>query len=411
MSRVVRVMAIVALCTACRRDGPTPALARRDNPNVPPACREARQTPRDPGGIPIGVPAPAAIATAAATVRVLSTSPLRVEAIGDLEGLSWEVPLEPTPAAVAKLAGLRFRDVITIHHAVEPVMNRIERDPLPVLDVERSASAVAPVLVEWLPADGDALRVYADGRADIRRPDERVTITLADAELRALLASFAAAGFDAEPGDDHALGFGDVVLACERRQRVHVAGRERALAPVLAALADLRARAAALESPVLLVRGPDRVQIVDWPASAPPLADLARRHELAEAQARGGDYGSPIWQPLPRELMAAITRTRNEHAPVTQVLLRDHGVLHWLYDLGCQYGNPICRPDTYATVGLDLPIITPAPAWAPDFAAVGADGQFFDGTREPRWLTLHGWYLQGDAMYEVSLKRLRRPKA
>lgn len=385
-----------------------PAIAPSDNPNVPSICREAHQQPGDLGGAPRGISATSTTWTAAATVRILSTAPFRVEPIGDRDGMSWDVPLQPTPGAAAKLAGMRFREVVTIHYVPPPILNRVEVDPVPVLDVEPATTAVAPVVVEWVPDDATAIRVYADGHVVVHRPDEPVTVMLTDAELRTFLSSFAVAGFDALPGDDGALGYGDVVLSCERRQRVRVAGHERALAPVLAALAELGARAAALESPVLFVEGPTPVRIVDWPADAPPLADLARLHDEAEAQARAGDYSSPVWQPLPRPLMAAIAQHRRETAPATQVLVRDHGRLRWLYDLGCQYGNPICRPDTYAAVGFNIPTIALAPAWAPDFSAIGSAGLVFDDARDARWLTLHDWYVQGDAMYRVTLKHLRR---
>ena len=76
-----------------------PAIAPSDNPNVPSICREAHQQPGDLGGAPRGISATSTTWTAAATVRILSTAPFRVEPIGDRDGMSWDVPLQPTPGA------------------------------------------------------------------------------------------------------------------------------------------------------------------------------------------------------------------------------------------------------------------------------------------------------------------------
>jgi hypothetical protein len=431
--------ALVALGSDCAAACPGPAPSAPstpssvDDPRIPAVCQAARQSP--PGleiaGLDVPVEAPRAVDSAVTTIRMLSIDPLQFEVLApasrpndELTRLAW-VGVAVTPRAAAKLVKLRFGDVVAIRYATpwRPVRDGIDTDPVVITDVERSdaPAPAAPRLADWLPADGHEITVYADGHASVVLPDERVEVTLSAAELQTFLGSFASARFDelatelpaARPGTGVIDG-GEIALSCARHQRVRVAGHEAALAPVIAAFATVRARAAARESPLLYVeQRASPAYIIEWPADAPPLADLHRLQEQAEPQARAGDYSSPVFRPLSGALKEAFAASRR--APggaVPQWLVRDHGGLRWLSVRGCAYGSPVCRPDTYDAVGVNVPGEQEAPAWAPDFSTIPTfdqGGMFFDEAKHARWRELRGWYLQGDTLYYIEQTRRVRP--
>jgi hypothetical protein len=407
---------------------------------VPEVCRETQQQPRPGEHVEPDAPvrpvalAPPSIEDAAsgsgilfpgtarggkplaATVRILSTDPFLFRGIGGTDEVMelGPYPFAPhvvRPEAAAKLRALRFGDIVTVEYLPPPVMNSVP--PLVITDVRREplAGTPVPLLVEWMSPGADVVRVYADGRVLASLHEERVESKLSDAQLRAFLGTFGRARFDALPSRPDGMDPidpGEVVLDCARHQRVLAAAYPQA-GPVVGALDALLAAAKARQSPILVVEQSILdVPVLEWPADAPPLADLGRLHDEAHARGRKNDDPSPLFRPLPPAFAKAFAAGRAPRGRSVW-LLRDKGNLWMIGDRLCSYGDPVCHLDSLDMVQIDLQV-QPAPAWAPDFAKIAHDGQFYDRVKDARWLGLHGWYSQGDSLYLVE-QRLHTPPA
>jgi hypothetical protein len=433
---VLAGMALAAAACGCGGAVKAPPSAPAPAPRtaggverVPEVCRATQQRPApgEPDGpdAPLPLIAPEPIRDAAprggvqftddyrngaplvATVRVLSTAPFLFRGVGGTDEVMELGPYPFSghvvrPAAATKLRALRFGEIVTVEYLPPPTMNSVP--PLVITDVRREPLAAIPVplLVEWMSPGAELVRVYADGRVLAALPEEQVEWKLSHAELRAFLATFGRAGFDALPSAPdgmQSVGLGEVVLDCARHQRV-VAAEHREAGPVVAALEALLAGAKARQAPILVVEQsiPDVIQL-EWPAEAPAVADLQRLHDEAHARGRKNDDPSPLFRPLPPAFAKAFAEGRTPgHKSIW--LLRDHGKLWMIGDRLCAYGDPVCHLDSLDMVQIDRPV-QPAPEWAPDLSKIGADGVYYDRVKDARWLELHGWYAQGNGLYLV----------
>jgi hypothetical protein len=243
--------------------------------------------------------------------------------------------------------------------------------------------------------------VYADGHAFVSQRSDLIDVTLSTAELDGLLQAFAAAGFDALPSGEPVDGDA-VILACERYERVDVDNHRRMLAPVLAAFARIADRGLAMARPLLLVEKRGwHPEILAWPAGAPPVDALYGLRYKAIEQPAAVDASSPVFRPLPDELVAAFSAARP-----WPVVVSDRGERWELFERGCNR----CRPGTYSMIHEQHVTFREAPAWMPDLASVGPAGLLVDGlgARELGLLT-NSAYRQRGEVYIVRVKRVIPP--
>ncbi|MGA8579833.1 MAG: hypothetical protein WB579_14190, partial [Bryobacteraceae bacterium] len=175
-------------------------------------------------------------------------------------------------------------------------------------------------LVAYRKHSGETLIVRKDG--SIYYNDARSSVfdrhRLEQEDLARLMQSFQSAGFDGFPSSlppiDNTQGRPSITLVCARYQRVLIPGRESLLAPVLAALEEVKTKA--LSGSYYLLRYNERREItfLDWPFSKLPLDQIESMKRTAysqEAEARASGRTVPktsegIHQELPAEYLAKL---------------------------------------------------------------------------------------------------------
>ncbi|MCE9577923.1 MAG: hypothetical protein K8W52_32630 [Deltaproteobacteria bacterium] len=372
---------------------PAPVDAKRPAAvasGLPTGCAATGQRPGRPDkGTPAMIdpaayPGPYSYVPRDATIRLLAKSPLTYQVIDpgtraaprqNLLTSDWLEAPGATAQAAAALDHVAFGDIVRARFlAAEGVFNATP-PPTVLASVWRGAPLAAdpPLIAQWRTDQGSVVSVYADGHAFVAQRGDLVDVTLSATELDDLLHAFATAGFDGLPAGEPAQG-NAVILACARYQQVEVASHERVLAPVLAAFARIADRGIAMARPLLRVEPRGwHPEVVAWPADAPPVSSLygLRLHTLELPTAV--DASSPLFRPLPDELVAAFPAARP-----WPVVVRDRGELWELFELGCDR----CRPGTYSTIHEQHATFQEAPPWLPDLASVGPEGHFLDGVSE-----------------------------
>ncbi|MGB9455772.1 MAG: hypothetical protein WCB12_06995 [Bryobacteraceae bacterium] len=229
------------------------------------------------------------------------------------------------------LLELRFGDLVEATlAAMEGGMSRMILAKLerihgePVYFHERPAdggcSNRVGTLVAYRKHSGETLIVRKDG--SIYYNDARSSVfdrhRLEPEDLARLMQSFQSAGFDGFPSSlppiDNTQGRPSITLVCARHQRVLVPGRESFLAPVLAALEEVKTKA--LSGSYYLLRYNERrdITLLDWPFPKLPLDQIESMKRMAysqEAQARASGRTVPrtsggIYQELPAEYLAKL---------------------------------------------------------------------------------------------------------
>jgi hypothetical protein len=153
------------------------------------------------------------------------------------------------------------------------------------------------------------------------------------------------------------------------------------------------------------------VQIVAWPADAPPLAGLDRLQVEHWKRADAGapiDFTSQLFRKVPRSIMEAPVDGEQRLATYDK-----DGALWIIYREACGADSRACRPGTYCIIRVSRMPWKKAPDWAPDFSRTGEHGLFLTGT-DPRWQSLirrsrsdvyPDEYLQNGVIYAVVLER------
>jgi hypothetical protein len=130
--------------------------------------------------------------------------------------------------------------------------------------------------------------------------------------------SFQSGGFNGFPSSlppiDNTQGRPSITLVCARHQRVLVPGRESFLAPVLAAMDEVKSIALSGSYYVLRYNTKREITVLDWPFPKLPLDQIENMKRLAysqEAEARASGRTVPktpegIYQELPADYLAKL---------------------------------------------------------------------------------------------------------
>ena len=413
------ILVLVAGCARLPARGPA-RPAPGANEWVPAVCRKTGQRPAPPfvGEVEAENPwsAPEREPGPSQTIRFLSANPLVYQPAELGERRSGGAPFLTsdstalTPLSASMVKHLRFGQIVQVRRmGPSSTRNYYPVPPYLITDVTTgpvATGAEVPVLAEWHRRNSTSILVYADGHAIVEEWSHVIDVPLSPAQLDEFLGAFASADFDdlsesrpqplydPNPDDDRP---DDVLLLCERYQRVDIASHERALAPVRSAFAHLRALALSHDGAALRVKKVHgRVQVLSWPADAPPLTELRSLQDQAS---------SPVYRKLPDDLLAAFPahvdgddREARDWPPV----VIDQGVRWALREQTCAPNSKTCIPGTYSAISIEYVGWKDAPGWAPDFALIGKQGLALAG-KDERFLKLRGTYRQGNAVYEVSV--------
>ncbi len=142
-----------------------------------------------------------------------------------------------------------------------------------------------------------------------------------------------------------------VTLLCTRHQRVLLGGREVALAPVLAALDEVKAKA--LSGSYYLLKYDEKrpITLLDWPFPNLPLSRAeeiikAAVSEESKARRSGGHATGAIFQDLPAEFLAKLPGRfppqSSSKDPNRDTFIREGSKLFWV-ELRCGLGGANCR--------------------------------------------------------------------
>jgi hypothetical protein len=174
-------------------------------------------------------------------------------------------------------------------------------------------------------------------------------------ELRELLKLFAETDFDALPSHVPPMDKPEersISLICSRFQDVPVRGHETTLAPLIASLEQLKARAISETRYVLTYKDKRKIHVMLWPYHQIPLAQLGEYRRLADLQKKFGKYPgndkdyNAVYQKLPQEFLEQLPGTfalKKTVDPNRDVYFSDDGkVFRVEYNGACTNENPYC---------------------------------------------------------------------
>lgn len=202
------------------------------------------------------------------------------------------------------LPQLRFNDLVKATMAMAEggsaklVLSGLEKiSGTPAFFHEHASVSICPnrtgTLAAYSQPSGETVIVHNDGSISYEdaRFNEFNQQQLDPAEMARLLAAFQNAGFDAlasEPPINDIESQPSVTLICARHQRVPVPGHEAALAPVIRAIEQAKAKALSETYYLLSISERREITFLEWPFPRMPLEKMpaleeASRKELLDA--------------------------------------------------------------------------------------------------------------------------------
>ena len=229
------------------------------------------------------------------------------------------------------LPGLRFGDLVQARlmaaqgGIVPLILSEVEKIPgepkyLHEPSAEGSCSSRAGALITYRKVNGETLMVRHDG--SIYYTDVLGNVfsrhRIGEEDLARLMQAMRAADFNAFasslPPLDNTPMRPAITLICARHQRVLIPGREPILAPVMAALEEVKKKVLADSYYALKYDEKREITILDWPLRELPLAQAEalksaarkRAYDLKQVgQSAPGD-AEVVYQPLPAGLLAKL---------------------------------------------------------------------------------------------------------
>jgi hypothetical protein len=242
--------------------------------------------------------------------------------------------------------------------SVEKIQGELEffHNPPPRGDLTNRA----PLLVLYRKFAGETLIVRTDGSIyyedTFANRFRRQSFT--EDELARLMRTFRDTGFNRFPSSLPALGEAGripaVTLVCTRHQRVLIARNETALAPLLAALEEIKAKAISGGHYVLKYTEKRPATILDWPFPNLPLsraleitnAALSQKAKAGQPGVSPSDTTTAALQELPADVLAKLpdllTPPNGPPDPNRSVLMRE-GTRLFRVEKSCWGANPNCK--------------------------------------------------------------------